>query len=318
MLTFAPMVSLALALATVTATDDLPVTRTEFPAGAGIVELPARFVDGDIIVRLSIEGRSFDFVLDSGASSIVIDGDVATDLALAIEPAAAGTVPDTGGATPVDIPAMAVGALTLHDVVASALPFSYEAKDHTPIAGLLGYDFLAGAVIHIDYRHQRAFAILPSAFDPAIPGATSVPVSLDDGVPMVSARVGSTSGDRFIVDSGADDVYIFDGFARAHARDVTDRRGAVRQFSSLAYLGNDGAPARMPLTAVDVDDFTFAGVEFRHFLAYRAAGGEDDRDVAADGLIGYRFLRYYDVYFDYPADRLVMLPNDLVPDAGSR
>jgi hypothetical protein len=317
MLMFAAALSLALATATVSATDVPPPTRTEFPADGGIVELPARFVDGDIIVRLSIEGRDFDFVLDSGASSIVLDSDIAADLGLPTDPAT-GAQPDPGGATPVDIPAMAVGALTLHDVVASALPFSYEAKDHTPIAGLLGYDFLAGAVVHIDYRHQRAFAILPSAFDPDIPGATSVPISLDDDVPMVSARVGATLGDRFIVDSGADDVYIFDAFARTHPGDVRDRRGATRQFSSLAYLGSDGAPARMPLTAVDVADFTFAGLEFRHFLAYRAAGGADDQNVPADGLIGYRFLRYYDVYFDYPGSRLVMLPNDLVPAPAQR
>jgi hypothetical protein len=315
---FAAVTCLALALATVPATDDVPATRTEFPADAGIVKLPARFVDGDIIVRLSIQGRPFDFVLDSGASSIVIDSDVAADLGLAIEPSAAGAVPDTGGATPVDIPAIAVGALTLRDVVASSLPFSYEASDHTRIAGLLGYDFLAGAVIHVDYRDRRAFAIVPSDFDPAIPGATSVPVSLDEGVPMVSARVGATQGNRFIVDSGADDVYIFDDFARMHRTEVTDRPGAARQFSSLAYLGSDGAPARMPLTAVDVADFTFAGVDFRHFLAYRAAPSQDDRNADADGLIGYRFLRYYDVYFDYPGARLVMLPNDLVPEAGQR
>jgi predicted aspartyl protease len=317
MLTFAPALLLGLAYAPLPPAED-PKARTVFPQGSSVVELPARFVDGDIIVRLAIEGRDFDFVLDSGASSIVLDDEVARDLALATEPPAAGSLPEPGGATPVDVPAMAIGGLMLHDVVASALPFAYEAKDHTKIAGLLGYDFLAGAVVHVDYRHQRAFAIAPSAFDPAIPGATSVPVSLEDGVPMVSARVGAGFGRRFIVDSGADDVYLFNEFARTHAGDVTDRRGARTQFSSLAYLDSDGAPARMPLIAVDVDDFIFAGVDFHDFLAYRAAGAGDDENVDADGLIGYRFLRYYDVYFDYPAARLVMLPNDLVPHATGR
>jgi hypothetical protein len=306
----APALVLALALGA-PAPPAAATTHDDFPAGLAAVPLPARFVDGDIIVRLAIAGRELDFVLDSGASSVVIDAAVARRLGLANDPLGAPADASDDGATPVDIPSIAVGDLTVRDVVASALPFDYEAKDHTPIAGLLGYDFLAGAVVHVDYRRQRLFAIAPASFDPAIPGATSVPISLDDGVPMVSVRVGRGLGDRFIVDSGADDVYLFDRFARAHPRDVVDRRGAVTQFSSLAYRENDGTPARMPLIAVDVDDFTFADVDFRHFLAYRVAEGSDS-GIDADGLIGYRFLRYYDLYFDYPAGQLVLQPNDLV------
>jgi hypothetical protein len=288
-----------------------PAARDEFPVTQSVVALPARFVDGDIILRLAIAGRNLDFVLDSGASSIIIDRDVARDLGLPNAPLGPAAEMDPAAATPVDVAEIAIGDLTVRNAVASALPFAYEAKDHTVIAGLLGYDFLAGAVVHVDYRHQRVFAIAPGAFDPDVPGATSVPITLEDGVPMVSVRVGNASGDRFIVDSGADDVYLFDRFARAHPRDIVDRRGAVTQFSSLAYRGDDGAPARMSLIAVDVDDFTFADIDFRHFLAYRVAAFDGDADVDPDGLIGYRFLRYYDLYFDYPAARLILAPNDL-------
>jgi len=296
----------------------VPATREEFPVAQSVVDVPARFVDGDIIVRLAIAGRKLDFVLDSGASSIVIDRDVARELGLRNDPLGAALEPDPAAATPVDVAEIAIGDLTLRDAVASALPFAYEAKDHTAIAGLLGYDFLAGAVVHVDYRHQRVYAISPAAFDPDVPGAASVPIALDDGVPMVSVRVGNALGDRFIVDSGADDVYLFDRFARTHPRDIVDRRGAVTQFSSLAYRGDDGAPARMSLVAVDVDDFTFADIDFRHFLAYRVAAFAGDPDIDPDGLIGYRFLRYYDIYFDYPAGRLIMAPNDLAAGARQR
>ncbi len=279
----------------------------EFPAGRTSVELPARFVDGDIIVRLSIAGSALDFVLDSGSSNIVIDADVASELHL-------NGAPDVDdGATRVAIPEMNVGALRLRDVRATTMNLQYRAKDRTPIAGLLGYDFLAKCVVHVDYEHRRAYAIAPDAFHAGDLGATALPIALDDGVPMVRAKVGNSEGDRFIVDSGADDVYLFDAFARSHASAVTDRRGAVRQFSDLPYLDSDGDPARFPLVAVDITDFTLGDIDFRHVLAYRITPGPADAGFDADGLIGYRFLRYYDVYFDYPAARLYLVNNDLAP-----
>jgi hypothetical protein len=308
----AQMLKYALALVIACA---LPMTAAdasdvlgEFPADRAVVELPVRFVDGDIIVRIAIAGRNLDFVLDSGASNIVIDGDVARDLHLESEPAPAGEAR-------VDVPEMTIGALTLRNVIASAMPLDYRAKDRTEIAGFLGYDFLAGAVIHVDYEHRRAFAIAPSAFDPSGLGVKALPIALEDGVPMVSAKVGDSSSERFIVDSGADDVYLFDTFARTHRNDVTDRRGAAVRFSSLPYLDETGAAARMSLVAVEVSDFVFADIDFHHFLAYRVAPDASgvDAETDADGLIGYRFLKYYDVYFDYPAARLFLVPNDLAP-----
>jgi hypothetical protein len=53
-----------------------------FPADKTSVELPARFLFGEIVVRVMIGGRGLDFVLNSGAPGIFIDGEVAKLLGL--------------------------------------------------------------------------------------------------------------------------------------------------------------------------------------------------------------------------------------------
>src|SRR6201999_2587870 len=64
------------------------------------------------------------------------------------------------------IPQLTIGPLSLRDVHARAVPFVQYAKDGKPIAGLLGYDFIANAVWHIDYQNGTVQAIDPSAFVP--------------------------------------------------------------------------------------------------------------------------------------------------------
>jgi hypothetical protein len=54
----------------------------EFPPGVSAVRLPARIIDGSIVVTATIDGRGLDFALDSGSSSVVLDSSVARQLGL--------------------------------------------------------------------------------------------------------------------------------------------------------------------------------------------------------------------------------------------
>lgn len=271
----------------------------EFPAGQNAVQLPARFVGSDIIVVLDVGGHSMDFVLDSGASEIAISETAAQRLGLA---------PDAEAR--VLLPQVASGALRMRNVVATTLPFDYRAADGTPIAGLIGFDFLDDAVIHVDYQNQSLTAIEPASFSAAMPGAITLPVSLEDQVPMIAATLGRSIGKRFIVDSGADNLYLFDGFARRHASDVLDQPGPIGSLRSFPYLFGDETSAPLGIAPAELDDFSFADIDFRRFTAYRILQTDAVAAPDADGLIGYRLLRYYDVYLDYPHARLVLIRND--------
>jgi len=192
--------------------DDLDVPPNarplvEFPAGTSRVSLPAQFVDGYVVVSASVNGLDLNFLLDSGCSDISLDSAVTERLRLPGYGHSSQSAAGPFVQTQTIVPELQLGALRLHSVTASSLPLAFETSTKTHVDGLLGFDFFANAVVHVDYEAGRVEAIDRDEFDPKqIPGAIALPVTLDEGVPLVGVRVGSTASGRFIIDSGATDV----------------------------------------------------------------------------------------------------------------
>ena len=63
--------------------------------------------------------------------------------------------------------------------------------------------------------------------------------------------------------------------------------------------------------ATEVASFTFGPARFTHVGVEKE---DDDRGPGGlsgyDGLIGYPLLRFYDLYFDYANERLILVPGD--------
>jgi hypothetical protein len=284
---------------------DLTIPRdrrvlVEFPDGSDTVRLPARIVDGRIYVRVEIAGRGLDFLLDSGAGAITIDDTVARELKLPIYGRSTQTVAGSFPTGRVVVPAVAIGTLTMHDVVMHTLPYSAPEMKSVRVVGLLGYDFLADASLRIDYAAGTVDALRPGVLV-APPGAGALDVRLNSGTPVARATIGTATGDDFIIDTGAAFSYvIFQRFARLH-RDELESQNAARVGSgvggSFAYRPID--TTRVILGAWSLDDAT--GVEA---LAPNAFGFDNE-----DGLIGSDILKRFTVYLDYPDARVILEPN---------
>jgi len=93
-----------------------------FPAGGAAVDLHAHFEGGQISVPVSIAGRTFYFLLDSGASALTIDPGVAKELGLTLVNARREVASNRFEAHDTVISAIDVGGLQMHDVVASVVP----------------------------------------------------------------------------------------------------------------------------------------------------------------------------------------------------
>jgi hypothetical protein len=297
---------------------EIPPSRTDavvFPAGVSDVRIPARIERGHIIIRVVINGRGLDFALDSGAGTIVIDRDVANELGLQTFGLETQTVAGTFDRSSAMIPTMKIGDLTMQDVVVDSLPFQYQADPDTRIVGLLGYDFLAGIVAKVDYWNGTVDAIDRTTFQLPAHDAFELPMALDDQVPMVSATIGSGTGDYFIVDTGSDRVLVFAGFAQDHPDDLADARASDSQHQGMFVIAAGGVGGTLLLEPTMVKAFHFGGVQFQNFVVYQVLGAPAFQGEDADGLIGYEFLEYFDVYFDYADSLLVLLPNRLLTSA---
>lgn len=286
-----------------------PVSTQVLSFAAPRVALPAKILADRVIVTVRIDGRAINLQLDSGASGILLDQRVADALHLAQVGTFEQTVAGTYDARLASLPAVTLGDVQMTGAVAETAPFEMWADEKTPVAGLLGFDFLSGCVLHVDYADGTVEAIDAKTFVPP-PGAATIPIALDDRVPAVSAIVGGASGSAFVVDTGADRSLLFEPFVAAHPKETADRGLGDEERDAFPFtLRLSGVGGTMSYRLLQVAPFSFAGFTFPQWLF----GAPDDPaafDVEDyDGLIGQDVLRNFDVYFDYPQLRIYIVPN---------
>jgi Aspartyl protease len=295
--------------------------RVEFPAGMTSDKLQSEFFHfvtpfgqfGTIVVRVTVNGQGLDFALDSGASSILIDKGVADRLGLkqfktySIKP---GDPPNSSIAL---VPEMDIADLKMKNIFVDAVPFTARPKATSEIVGLLGYDFLASVGLKIDFDDETITAFPPGAIRPP-EGTIPAPIQLDDFVPRVGVTVGSSWSDRFIFDLGASTVLIFPEFAAKHKGDLRDQGlgGELSHYIPDFYFGTVYGAADSHAT--QIRRFTF-GIPFDEFIAYVVTGDSGIAFEDYDGLVGYPFYHYFNLYFDYENSRIMLEKNKAYTNA---
>lgn len=298
-----------------TATNDdlsIPPTRqnfVQFPAGAAEVDMPSDISVSDLeylnisfadpLVRITINGRGLDFLLNSTANDMEIDYSVAKQLGLSeygpYETDGSLTYP-----TRAIVPSMSIGTLGLKNVNVTVTQMSDYENTGQKAVGVIGYDFLANAVVEIDYVHNVVKAYDPAQFIPPS-DSQATPTNIDDGIPFVSAQIGQSDGDYFLLDTSAPATLLDPAFWQAHPADVQDQ-GVGRGYSGL-FRGTSIKPTQLKT-------LIFGGVQFQEFVAYESTDGSADEGVENDGVLGYDFLQFFNVYFDYPQHMIYLELND--------
>jgi len=278
----------------------------EFPAGVSSVELPANFGRNHIYVRVTVDGRGLDFVLDSGASGITIDTTVARELGLPEFQKRSAVTAGRYTTARTIVPEMHVGSLVMRDVAVQEVPQGWKTGEDVKEVGLLGFDFLAELGVTIDYEHQRV-TVVPGAnyVAPDDPHAIPLDVRLGAGQPRTTLTLNGALGERWIVDTGgATTVIVFDYFARRHP-EALHGEGGTDDGRRLHLYGIGGDIEAEPL---QIASFKLANVNFTGFTAYRVTGrgtyAQND-----DGIVGVDFLRLFTLGFDYAHSRIYLVPN---------
>ncbi len=272
---------------------DIPPSRrnlVEFPAATTFVRLPVRIVNGLLVVKVAIGTRTYDFLLDSGAAGIVVDPAIAEDAKLDRYGSRVGSTLGTYTETAGIVPQMLVGSLRLRNVVVRVVPVPFVVEERTRIAGLLGFDFFADSIVHLDMARGLVDAISPPAFH-APAEAVTVPIALDDRTPDVRARIGGVPG-RVVIDTGANRSVFTTAFAgRA---DVTTEGAGNTRFRAMGGIGT--------AAAVRIKQFELAGIEQADQLVDVTSADFSNEDV--DGTVGTDLLHPCELYFDYRANAL--------------
>jgi predicted aspartyl protease len=265
-----------------------------------------------IYVHATINGTPGTFLLDSGDGADILLYTTFTDK-LTKKLAVVGRTGFSGingrgvGARLARVDTLEVGKNTLSNVIVAVTKGGFgNATD-----GILGYDFLAGALIDVNLSDRTIRILDPDAFQPTIAkGAYAFPVNLASRQPGISLRVG-TATTKAVFDSGDDFlVSLSDDLTRSgRVVALTDsaKTGSGEFQYNLSFVGVDG-PTSVPAKCSRISQFEIGPYRYQRVETCFAPAEVFGKD---GGLIGMDFLQHFNWTFDYAHGQLVLTPNGM-------
>ena len=251
---------------------------------------PLAWHDGHLYAPVRIGGRTYTFLLDTGAQDILIDKHVAADLKLrpigALEASGASR---TGGLQVVQLDELDVGSGRLRDLVVTTIDLGESTAGAFRIDGVLGYPFFASISARIDPANRSM------TFGP--PGSLSlsgerVPIELDRSFPEVQVVLDRSLSAPFILDTGdAAEVLLYKPFVDRHPGIVPFTSVSRRSFG----IGGETESYRTALDELEIGSIPVYHADTDVMLA--TAGAFADRFDA--GNVGLGVLKNFVFTLDY-------------------
>lgn len=190
------------------------------------------------------------FVIDTGATTTMLDARFATALGLA----ATGTLRIVAASGALSAASGVAADVTIGGLSFDRLPVSWTSLDtlrteDRRIMGVIGQDVLSRITVTIDYSRRR----LRLGTEPCLPGDAVAGTGRADGRPAIAARVrsmGDARDVRLVIDSGANALVLFDSSAG-------EGRAATGGIPLATHAGEASASvvprARVTIAGVAVD-----------------------------------------------------------------
>jgi hypothetical protein len=279
-------------------------SNSQPPSPLATVEI--EMVNSHIYVPVTLQGRHGWFLLDSGATSSILDSTSIDRYHLAVtQDEVRDTVLIVGGVT-IDKQVFSVKEMHLQNA-------QFDGHDFD---GLLGYDFIKRFVLEVDTSHHQMRLYRPETY--GYPrSATIVPVRMlgddDDGaLPVVSATilVGSRGElpiqGNFVLDTGArPDIFFTMPFNKIHS--------LAASTSPRVELLVSGGPSvkRQVVSSGRLPALSLGNTRFSSVLA----GFPDDphgpfATDAVDGVIGEGVLKRVGLILDYSRKQIGIIPQN--------
>jgi predicted aspartyl protease len=267
------------------------------PAAApSFARIPFTWTPGQIEVAVRVNDAPATFLLDTASEFSVVSTRVAARLQLRLEP--------LHGRDFADDVALAIGPVSLAHERVMVMPFDgYYARGRN-IDGLIGHDLFARFVVAIDFTGHRLTLWEASAFKPPA-DAVIVPIEFVGRLATVRSTIklsdGRSLNARLVIDTGASQgVILRYPFASNFVASASRRR--PQEANSLAS-------GTLSLVEVPVEEVSIGGWTFDHpdVLAHREPTGSG-AFTSTDGLIGNTLLQRFQLFIDYPHQRLLLKP----------
>jgi hypothetical protein len=289
--------------------DFAPPANPSVTGATARAPIPAQFDYGNVIVRLTVDGRGLDFDLDPSHRRTFIDMDVAQELHLPTFGQITGLANGDRVSYDTRLPDAQIGPIHLHDLAVRATDVSYQPNTSTLIVGSLGYDFLAAYIIHIDYVHNVVEAIPNADFaaDRPVANELDIPIQFDDGALLVPMDIGDGFTDRVLLNPSEMFTTVFGTYMEQHPTSFKDLDPGSHRNESAPFADDTSYGKVVPVWVSETSGLAFANLNYSDLDVISTSF---DYPHDADAMLGYDYLRFFDIYFDYPHGRLLLVPNE--------
>jgi predicted aspartyl protease len=253
--------------------------------------------NGHIYAPITLRGRTYNFLVDTGAQAVVVDSSVAQTNVLIPE-----GILEISGARRVT----ALGLAPLDAIqVVSVVDLGTSTGGAFPIDGVLGYPFFAAAEVRIDFQNLTMTFGKPGSLPPL---GERLPLDTDRQLPELPARINGTAT-KVLVDTGNSvELLVFNPFVQAHVGLIP----YVGAFQVHNY-GVGGSTAAVGTTVDELDLGSYRLFNRRTNLMLGSTGAFADR--VDGGNIGIATLSNFVVTFDL-ANRAMYLQRGPAFDDG--
>lgn len=279
--------------------EDFPA-RFEFSGGARSTKAQLEKKNGHLFITATVNGsRPARFLLDSGAGSNLFSLELVGELGLKVE----GDLPTKGVAGYaavglVDIEALTIGEMTLHDQTAAAMSFRGPLEAALgEFDGILGYEFFRHFVVQLNIQAGEIIIYTPEAAPEPI--GVGIPLEFTMRIPQAEASIMGQRG-LFVIDLGNNGgVLAHQRFAESVGLDT------LLEFKRSSGQGIGGVGGHLSISAAVAPVFSLGGLELRDVpIGLLAEGDGLSASERIAGNIGADFLRSYNLTFDYPNQRI--------------
>jgi predicted aspartyl protease len=282
-------------------TDTTPVEVTNFTT-----PYPFMPTSGAVFIHASINGHEGKFLLDSGASEILVYRPYADKLNLKIlgRTSFGGIAGGVVKARYARADTIAVGKNTLSNVIVT-----FAGGGFGDVDGIMGYDLLAGALVDVDTANQTIRILDATKMEPAIAkGAYAFTVNLAGLSPEIVLKVNGVTTHP-IFDTGNSSFITLSEDLRNSGKIVAlndtiriNNQEYTYEFTSYGVDGPEQHPSKCArLNEIVIGPYRNEKVE-TCFASPKVFGRDG-------GLIGFDFLKHFNWTFDYVDSKLVLTPN---------
>ncbi|HZZ00414.1 MAG TPA: retropepsin-like aspartic protease [Candidatus Baltobacteraceae bacterium] len=258
-------------------------------------------------VDAAIDGVPGRFILDTGSSSIYLTQRFAAKVKLKT----LWSSTTLGGAIGseavksdvVKLDTVTIGGNTLSNVLAELNRSNFNGDTDAP-DGLIGFDLFGGALVTLDTAASTMTIRDPSTELDTSQGIT-VLADLSAGVPIVPMKLNGSIDVRSMLDSGTPEHVLFSHelISRYGLRMAVDNSG-VGYLQSHLYFGGVAGTDFQPAECGHLDSLALGPIQ------YAGVNGCSTYDLSGrDVLVGFDFLKHFNIIFDYPHARMVMIPH---------